>query len=203
MTTSLWLAAEPLTLASASRIRRKMLEAAGIPVEVLPAHIDERRIEENCPGDGRELASRLAREKAATISRRRPSRLVLGADQTLTHGGTLFHKPPDADGGRRQLAALRGREHQLHSAAALARDGAIVAEMAASATLRMRHLDDAFISLYMAVAGSAVLTSVGGYQLEGLGVHLFDRIEGDHFTILGLPLIGVLAALRAEGCLAA
>jgi septum formation protein len=201
----LWLDPEPLILASGSATRRDMLLAVGIPVEVVKPEIDERAVEKplvdrGVPAD--QVAAALACAKALAVSRDRPGRLVLAADQTLTCGGIAFHKPADLAGATRQIAALAGRSHELHSAFVMARDGAPLAEGLEAARLTMRPLPAEFITRYLAVAGAAALSSVGGYQLEGPGAQLFEKVEGDHFTILGLPLLAVLASLRDLGCLA-
>jgi len=199
----LWLAATPLVLASASAVRRTLLEAAGIPVEARPAHIDERAIEAAAPsGDPSAVAALLAREKALRVAADAPGRLVVGADQTLALGRHRFDKPADRAAARAQLQALAGRTHELHAAIAVARNGNVLFEHVGVARLTMRALSEAFLERYLDAAGAAVTASVGAYQLEGLGVHLFDRIDGDHFTILGLPLLPLLAYLRAEGSLA-
>ncbi len=203
--TSLWLDPEPLILASGSATRRDMLLAVGIPVEVVKPEIDERAVEKplvdrGVPAD--QVAAALACAKALAVSRERPGRLVLAADQTLTSGGIAFHKPADLAGAARQIAALAGRSHELHSAFVIARDGAPLAEGLEAARLTMRTLQPDFIARYLTVAGPAALSSVGGYQLEGPGAQLFDKVEGDHFTILGLPLLAVLASLRDLDCLA-
>jgi len=201
----LWLAAEPLILASGSATRRDMLLAAGIPVEVVKPDIDERAVEKplvdrGVPAD--QVAAALACAKALAVSRDRPGRFVLAADQTLTCDGVAFHKPADLAAAERQIAALAGRTHELHSAFVIARDGAPLAEELEAARLTMRVLQPDFIARYLAVTGKAALSSVGGYQIEGPGAQLFDTIEGDHFTILGLPLLAVLTALRDLDCLA-
>jgi septum formation protein len=203
--TSLWLPVEPLILASGSGTRRDMLTAAGVPVEVVQPEIDERAVEEplaeqEVPAD--QIAAALACAKALAVSRDRPGRLVLAADQTLTCDGIAFHKPAGLAAAGAQIAALAGRPHELHSAFVLARDGAPVAEGVEAARLTMRDLDPGFIARYVEIAGLVILDSVGGYQLEGLGAQLFEAVEGDHFTILGLPLLAVLAALRDLDCLA-
>lgn len=203
--TSLWLDPEPLILASGSATRRDMLLAVGIPVEVVKPEIDERAVEKplvdrGVPAD--QVAAALACAKALAVSRDRHGRLVLAADQTLTCGGIAFHKPADLAGAARQIAALAGRSHELHSAFVIARDGAPLAEGLEAARLTMRTLQPDFIARYLTVAGPAALSSVGGYQLEGPGAQLFDKVEGDHFTILGLPLLAVLASLRDLDCLA-
>ena len=143
----------------------------------------------------------LARAKALAIAGRRPGRLVLGADQTLALGARAFHKPKDAAAARAQIAALAGATHRLESAAALVSDGQVVFECVATAALTMRLLSAAFIDTYVAIAMPGILDSVGGYKLEGLGIHLFARVEGDHSTILGLPLLALLDALRERGVL--
>jgi septum formation protein len=199
----LWLADQPLVLASRSESRRAVLAGAGIPLEVLPADIDERAIEAQAglksPG---QIGLMLARAKAATVAVERPGRCVLGADQTLALADRLFAKPTDLAAARAQLRSLRGRTHELHSALVLARDGAVLFEHCEIARLTMREFSDAFLDSYIEAAGMAVTASVGGYQVESLGIQLFERIEGDHFTILGLPLLRLLQYLRREGCLA-
>jgi septum formation protein len=201
----LWLDSRPLILASGSGTRRDMLLAAGIPVEVVKPEIDERAVEKplvdrGVPPD--QVAAALACAKALAVSREHPGRLVLAADQTLICEGQAFHKPADLAAAQSQIAALAGRTHELHSAFVMARDGAPLAEGLEAASLTMRPLDAGFIARYLAVAGAGALASVGGYQLEGLGAQLFEKVEGDHFTILGLPLLAVLAALRDLDCLA-
>jgi septum formation protein len=201
---SLWLADLPLVLASKSEIRRLVLVNAGLPVECHPADIDERGIEARAVSrDPGEVAALLAREKARAVAPRFPGRLVLGADQTLALGERRFSKAADRNGARAQLMALRGQTHALHSAIALVRDGTVVFEHRDAARLTMRAFSERFLEAYLDAAGEAVTRSVGGYQLEGLGIELFERIEGDHFTILGLPLLPLLAYLRQAGCLAA
>lgn len=200
----LWLAGEPLVLASKSAIRHALLRDAGVPVEVQPADIDERTIEQHSPArDAGELAALLAREKARTIAARLPGRLVLGADQTLALGERRFSKPGDRTGARAQLAALRGRTHELHTAVALMRESTIVFEHREVARLTMRAFSDSFLESYLDAVGAAVTASVGGYQLERIGIQLFERIEGEHFVVLGLPLVALLQYLRQAGWLAA
>lgn len=203
MTQTMWLEAEPLVLASASASRRQMLEAAGIPLTVMASGLDERAAERAAaPLTPAGAAVLLAREKALAVSARVPASIVMGADQTLALGAERFDKPASPAAARAQLARLKGRTHHLHSAAAVARGGAVLFEVVDTASLTMRDVSPAFLDRYMAAAGEAVCSSVGGYQLEKAGIHLFERIEGDHFTILGLPLIKVLDFLRRSGILA-
>jgi nucleoside triphosphate pyrophosphatase len=199
----LWRAATPLVLASGSAVRRTLLEAAGIPVEARPARIDERAIEASAPSDDpTAVAALLAREKALRVAMELPGRLVVGADQTLALGNRRFDKPADRAAARAQLQALAGRTHELHSAVAVARGRDVRFEHVGVARLTVRPLSDDFLDRYLNAAGAAVTASVGAYQVEALGVQLFERIDGDHFTILGLPLLPLLAYLRAEGSLA-
>jgi septum formation protein len=199
---SLWLADKPLVLASKSESRRALLQGAGIPIEVLAADIDERGIEADAKlADPGAVAALLAREKAIAVSVQQPARLVIGADQTLALGQRRFSKPADRTAAREQLKALRGQLHALHSAVTIVRDRKPVFEHCAVARLTMRAFSDGFLESYLDAAGDAVTASVGAYQVEGLGVQLFERIEGDHSTILGLPLLPVLAALRRAGVL--
>jgi septum formation protein len=199
---TVWRGTKPLILASQSQARQALLASAGIPFEAIPARLDERAIQLasalSAPG---EIAALLARDKALFVSEKHPDRLVVGADQTLTLGERLFSKPAGRAQAAAQLRALAGRVHELHSAAAVVRDGEILFEDVSIARMTMRSLDDAAISAYLDAAGEIVTTSVGAYQLEGLGVHLFERIEGDHFTILGLPLLPLLKFLRSQGLL--
>jgi septum formation protein len=200
---SLWRGKFPLILASQSRARQALLANAGIEFEAVPAEIDERAMQQasglSAPDD---IAALLAREKARLVSMRQPGQFVIGADQTLALGKRLFSKPAGRAQAAEQLRALAGRGHELHSAVAVAREGRILFEAAAIARMTMRRLGEAEIDAYLNAAGEAVASSVGAYQLEGLGVHLFERIEGDHFTILGLPLLQLLAFLRSERLLA-
>lgn len=198
----LWLGPEPLVLASGSRTRLALLEAAGIPVEVVRPAVDERAISgplEVARVTPSRIAAALARAKAADVSRRLPSRIVLGGDQTLSFGGGMLHKPRDRADAARQFRALSGETHRLHSAVVLIQDGHVLARFVGTARLTMRPLSDQMISRYLDAAGDAVLGSVGGYQLEGMGAHLFRRIAGDHSTILGLPMQRTLEALRLAG----
>jgi len=196
---TLWRGKTPLILASQSRARQALLANAGIGFEAVTAEIDERAVQQasglSAPG---EIASLLAREKALSVSARQPGKFVIGADQTLALGDRLFSKPAGRAQAAEQLRTLAGRSHELHSAVAVVRDGKILFEAVAIAGMTMRRLGEAEIDVYLDQAGEAVTSSVGAYQLEGLGVHLFERIEGDHFTILGLPLLPLLAFLRSE-----
>jgi len=196
---TLWRGKHPLILASQSRARQELLANAGISFEAVTAEIDERAVQQSsglkAPGD---IAALLAREKALSVSMRLSGKFVIGADQTLTLGKRLFSKPTGRAQAVEQLRALAGRSHELHSAVAVARDGKILFEGASIARMTMRQLAEAEIEAYLDEAGEAVTSSVGAYQLEGLGVHLFERIEGDHFTILGLPLLQLLAFLRSQ-----
>lgn len=200
---SLWLAPHPLVVASRSAVRRRLLEAAGIPIDVRPADIDERAVEaEENSAEPDRIAALLAREKARTVARRVPGRLVLGADQVLAIAGQRLTKPNDRASAREQLALLRGRTHTLHSAVALARDGVVVHEHVEVARMTMRDFSDGYLEGYLDRMGDAVVESVGAYQFEGLGIHLFERAAGDYHTILGLPLLPLLALLRREKYLA-
>ena len=199
---SLWRGAAPLILASRSRARQTMLEAAGIPLEIRPADVDERALaaQSGVPEPDR-LAALLARAKADAVARVLPHRLVLGADQTLALGAARYDKPVDRVAARAQLCALSGRTHRLYSALALVRASQLLFAHVEVATLTMRAVSETFLDRYLDLLGPAVTASVGGYQLEGLGVQLFEQIEGDHFTILGLPLLALLRYLRHEGWL--
>jgi septum formation protein len=200
---SLWRAGQPLVLASRSAPRRAMLEAAGVPVEVMLPDLDERAVEAAAgPRSPPEAAALLAREKATVVARLMPRRLVVGADQTLALGTRRFDKPRDHAAAREQLLAFSGQTHHLHAAVAVARDGEVLFDGTDTASLTMRTLSGSFLDRYMDAAGDAVLDSVGAYQLEKLGIHLFERVAGDHFTILGLPLLLLLEFLRREGSLA-
>jgi septum formation protein len=200
---TLWRGKSPLILASQSRARQVLLANAGISFKSIPADIDERAVQQNsglsAPAD---VAAVLAREKALWVSSRQPGRFVIAADQTLALGDRLFSKPAGHAQAAEQIRALAGRSHELHSAVAVACDGAILFETVTIARMTMRTLGEAELAAYLDEAGAAVTSSVGAYQLEGLGVHLFDRIEGDHFTILGLPLLPLLAFLRSKHLLA-
>jgi septum formation protein len=198
----LWLGAAPLVLASQSESRRELLSAAGIPHEVVPADIDERLIERRMgAATPPEVAQLLAREKSLAVSLRCPGTFVVGADQTLSAGEHRFSKPGSRAQARQQLMMLRNRAHELHSALAIARDGAVLFAHIEVARLFMRNFSEAFLDAYLDRIGSAATVSVGAYQLEKLGIQLFERVEGDHFVILGLPLLSLLRFLRGAGLL--
>ncbi len=200
------LAAAPVVLASASRIRAKLLEAAGLAVTCDPAGIDEAAMKAECRAAERtaaDCALALAEAKAARVASRHPGALVIGADQLLVLEGDWLDKPGDRAAARGQLRRLRGKRHELVPAVAVCRDGASLWRHLERPALLMRRFSDAFLDAYLAAAGEAILSSVGAYQLEGLGAQLFDSIEGDYFSILGLPLLPLLAFLREERVVAA
>jgi septum formation protein len=199
---TLWLARDPLVLASKSEVRRTILENAGIPIDVRPADVDERAIEKDMAGAGADkVAAALALAKAQAVSAMMPGRLVLGADQTLALGERIFSKPADRAGAAAQLRTLRGQTHALHAAIAVVEDGTEVFAQVDTARLHVRAFSDAFVEAYLDAAGDKVCASVGAYQIEGTGIHLFDRIDGDQFTIMGLPLLPLLNFLRGWGYL--
>lgn len=200
ITSPFWRESAPLILASKSAGRRLALVQSGVPFESIPADVDERAIESRLEGaDADAIASALARAKALAISAR--GRLVLGADQVASCEGRIFGKPADMREAEALLRLLSGRRHRLHSAIALARDGVMIFETVGIADLTMRGLSDAFITTYLTAMGDGALTSAGAYQIEGLGAQLFSKVEGDHWTIMGLPLLALLEALRREGAL--
>lgn len=191
-----------LILASASAGRAALLTGAGISFSIEPAHIDEAAIKAKFSSKGKSdaqaLAGYLSEEKARAVSARHKDAFVIGADQILSCAGRLFDKPANLAEARANLAFLRGRKHTLHSSVSVARAGEIVWRHTAHTTLVMRAVTDRFLDEYLTQAGDKVLSSVGCYQLEGPGVQLFEEIDGDYFTILGLPLLPLLAFLRAE-----
>ena len=194
----------PVTLASRSSARAAVLAGAGVVFETVGAGVDEAAVKDALLAKGatpRDVAQALAELKAVTASRDRPG-LVIGADQTLDLGGRLFDKAESLDEARARLMELRGKTHQLHSAVVAAMDGVPIWREVPAATLSMRPFSDAFLDGYLARHGEAILSSVGCYRLEDEGVQLFDRIDGDYFTILGLPLMGLLDLLRRHGALA-
>ncbi|MEM6463682.1 MAG: Maf-like protein [Pseudomonadota bacterium] len=188
-----------LILASASPFRRRLLENAGIEFAVRPAQIDERAVEaplRQSQVSAEDTALILAEAKALDVSEKATGALVIGSDQTLALGDAIFHKPDDMEGARGYLLKLSGKTHQLNTAVVIARDGETLWRHVATANLKMRRLDPGFIGRYLSRAGNDALKSVGAYQLEGLGAQLFERIEGDYFTIIGLPLLPLLEKLR-------
>ena len=202
----LWLLPRPLLLASKSQARRALLAAAGIPFEGIDAQVDERVTEgpaRDAGADGEAIAALLAEAKGKAVSVSQPGRLVLGADQTLSIEGRFLTKPPTLEVAKAQLLAMAGRTHTLHAALCLVRDGTVVAAACAAAHLTCRGFGEAFVDAYLGYAGDSVLQSVGGYAVEGLGIHLFDHIVGEQSTILGLPMLPLLDLLRTHGALAA
>lgn len=194
----------PLILASASVARADLLRNAGLTVEVIPARIDEDEVKIALRADGapaRDQADILAEMKALAVSRTHPGAMVLGADQILDQAGRTFDKPANRAEAREHLQALRGQRHELLSAAVIARDGEPIWRHIGRARLQMRPYSDRFLEDYLDQMGNAVTTTVGGYMLEGLGAQLFARVDGDYFTILGLPLIETLGFLRLHGYL--
>lgn len=190
----------PLVLASQSASRREMLSAAGVDFEAIPAHIDERAIEQNQAGKPPEvIALLLAEQKAFAVSCEQPQALVLGSDSLVAVDGKRFDKPKSRDEAAAHLRFFAGRVMQLHSAAALVRDGATLWTHAETASLHVRPMSDSFIESYLDVEWPAVAGCVGVFRIEARGVQLFERIEGDHFTVLGMPLLPVLGALRDLG----
>jgi septum formation protein len=196
---------DEIMLASTSDIRRRLLESAGIEVRPVQSCVDESAIKRTFAqmsgADGPKLADALAAAKAEAVSLRHPAALVIGADQLLLLNDKSFDKPRDLNEAAMQLALLRGNTHKLITAVAVARRGAVVWTDCAIANLTMRHFSDDFLANYVASMGQDVLASVGAYKIEGRGVQLFHRIEGDYFAILGLPLLPLLSFLRSEGCL--
>lgn len=193
-----------IILASGSPFRRKMLADAGVAFAVERPQIDERAVEAPLRDSGatpEEIALVLAEAKALDVSSRHPQALVIGSDQTLSLEGELFHKPADMEAARRHLLRLSGKTHHLNSAVALAAGGKTVWRHVSVAALTMRDLSPAFIGRHLARVGSAALSSVGAYQIEAEGVQLFERLEGDHFTVVGLPLLPLLATLRDRGAI--
>ncbi len=191
-----------IILASASPHRRMMLEAAGIPVETVSSQIDERAVEHSLGKEARGgeiLASILAEAKALEVSKRHPDAIVIGCDQTLSLEEEILHKPTDMTDARQNLLRLSGKTHRLNSGIVLAEKGEALWRHVAVASMTMRNFDAAYTGRYLAAAGDKVLGSVGVYQVEGIGINLFDKIDGDFFTIVGLPLLPLLAELRNRG----
>ena len=191
-------------LASTSVSRTALLRAAGVAFEAEAPGVDEDAAKAALIGEGvtpRDIADALAELKAVRVSRRAPGALVIGADQTLDLDGELMDKAADVEEARQRLRVLSGRSHKLHAAVVVAQDGEPIWREVATSSLRMRPISDAFLDDYLARQGLAVLSSVGCYHLEGEGVQLFERVDGDYFGILGLPLIGLLDLLRRHGAL--
>ncbi|MBU2580319.1 MAG: Maf family protein [Alphaproteobacteria bacterium] len=196
-----------LILASGSLARRDMLKSAGIAFTVIPAAIDEAAIRdtltaENEAIDPADVAEILARAKGDAVSADNPGSLVISADQTLSLGGQLFTKPADLDEARDTLLRLRGQQHLLHTAVALVESGEVTWSHIECAHMTMRKFSFGFLSEYLVRAGDEVCQSVGAYQFEGLGMQLFEEVDGDFFSILGLPMLPLLAELRRRGAIA-
>lgn len=192
----------PLILASGSEARARMLRDAGVPADVVPAAVDEAAVKAGLRAEAapaRDVADLLAELKAQRVATRRPDRLVLGADQVLVLDGAILDKPTDRADARAQLLALRGRRHELLSAAVIFEAGRPVWRHVGRALLTMRPFSDAFLDDYLDAEGALALASVGAYRIEGRGAQLFARVEGDLFTIMGLPLLEVLGFLRTRG----
>ncbi len=192
----------PLILASASPIRAELLRRAAVAVEIRPARLDEEALRASLQAEGagpRDLADTLAEHKARKVSQRAPQALVLGCDQILDLDGTVFSKPADRAAARAQLQRLRGHTHRLHAAAVLCRAGAPLWRHVGVAHLTMRNFSDAYLDAYLDRGWPAVGDSVGAYRLEDEGVRLFSRIDGSHFTVLGLPLLELLVHLGRIG----
>ena len=196
--------AAPLILASASPTRAAMLRDAGVEIETRPARVDEAAVKDALAAEGappRDVADALAELKATRVSLKAPDRLVLGADQVLEFDGRVHDKPRDRADAREQLRAFAGKAHRLLSAAVAMRDGEPLWRHVGVARLHVRPFTDAFLDAYLDRMGEDVTRTVGGYRLEGLGAQLFARVEGDHFTVLGVGLLELLGWLRAEGTL--
>jgi septum formation protein len=195
-----------LLLASASPSRRQLLEAAGVPFRVVATNVDEAALKRDLLAQGAAnspaaVAEALAAAKARSASSAFAACLVIGADQVLALNDELFDKPNDLVAARAQLERLRGRVHQLFTAVALAQEGEVVWSMVDRATLQMRNFSDVFLDTYLAEVGPRSCRIVGSYEIEGRGIQLFQRIDGDHFTIVGLPLVPLLDELRARGAI--
>ena len=191
-----------LVLASSSPFRRQLMENAGLQFLAQAADIDERAIEAPLEAAGAspdEVALELARAKALDVSHKNPAKLVIGSDQTMSLGSRVYHKPKDRGAAKDHLLSLSGKTHRLNSAVAFARDGQVIWEHVAHADMTVRPLTDEFVERHLARVGDKALKSVGAYQLEGEGIQLFEKIDGDYFTIIGLPLLAVLGELRRLG----
>jgi len=194
----------PLILASASLARRAVLKAAGLVFETIPVAIDEAEFQASASAEGREaaeIAQMLAETKALRVSRRRPEALVIGADQILVCENRSFDKPGNLAAAREQLRFLRGRTHVLETAVACARSGEIIWQHRARPRLRMREFSEAWLDRYLDLETPEILNCVGAYRIEGLGIQLFDAVEGEHAAILGIPLLALLRFLRQHGVL--
>ena len=192
---------DKLVLASKSPFRSALLKNAGIAFSTASADIDERAVEAPLYETGatpEEVAQVLAEAKALDVSEKSPDAVVIGCDQTLSLGDEIFHKPADMEAARRQLLKFSGKTHQLNSAVVLVKDGKTLWRHVSIARMTMRDLDPGFVGLYLGRVGDTALSSVGAYQVEGPGIQLFEKIEGDYFTIVGLPLLPLLAELRKE-----
>lgn len=201
---NLWLLPRPLILASKSQARRALLAAAGIPFEGIDAEVDERKVEtplKERGQSGAQIAAALARAKALAVSSAHPDRLVLGADQTLSIEGQFLDKPADRSAARTQILSMARKTHTLHAALSLVRDEEVLASAGAEARLTCRDFSDTFVDCYLELVGDTVTQSVGGYAVEGLGIHLFEKIDGEQSTILGLPMLHLLALLRENGAI--
>jgi septum formation protein len=193
-----------LVLASASAIRAQLLSNAGLKFEVIPSEVDERAAEEPLLEAGmspEDIAQVLAETKAVSVSEEQPGALVIGADQTLDFEGRRLTKPASMDEARRHLLALSGATHALCAAIVVARDGEAIWRHVETARMYMREMQPAEIGRYLGRVGTSALKSVGGYQIEGVGIQLFDRIDGDYFAVLGLPLLPLLKFLRSIGAI--
>ncbi|MCO5073539.1 MAG: Maf-like protein [Rhizobiaceae bacterium] len=194
----------PLILASGSPFRRQLLRNAGVSFSVERPEIDERAVEAPLRSSGatpEDIAQVLAEAKAMDVSERHPGALVIGSDQTLSLQNEMFHKPKDMEGARRQLLALSGRTHELNSALAIARDGETIWRHMDVVHMTMRKLEPGFIGRHLAQVGDTALSSVGAYQIESQGIQLFEKIDGSYFSIVGLPLLPLLAKLRELGAI--
>jgi septum formation protein len=194
-----------LILASSSKVRARLLEAAGLAFSIQSPGLDEHAMRQAVGSTGalspQDIAEVLAHAKAGAVSELMPGAFVIGADQVLAFDGRILSKPDNMEAARKELLDLSGKSHSLHSAVALATNGGTVWAHSESSTLVMRKLSPQFIGRYLAAAGEEVLSSVGAYQIEGLGIQLFEKIDGDYFSILGLPLLPLLDALRREGAI--
>lgn len=193
-----------IILASRSPFRAALLKNAGIAFTAQSADIDERAVEAPLYDSGatpEDVAQILAEAKALDVSERNPSALVIGSDQTLSLGDEIMHKADDVEAARRQLLKLSGKTHHLNSAVVLAKDAKTLWRHVSVARMTLRDLDPGFIGRYLSRVGTIALQSVGAYQVEGEGIQLFEKIDGDYFTIVGLPLLPLLAELRREGAI--